>query len=243
MFRWSPTTRESHDLLETSAGWPRPPLPYQPKVQRPFWVSPPDSYPHSNGHAGIHPAPPPSNIYMAARAHAQSSTFLYCFVFMQVCQSVKFLMLHLRDCDGRTRSGQPCPMPWCQPCMSLLHHLIQCPESEGCQVRLPDCGGRFRMLICFFHGSPRGLRVCVAPAYSSARRQLSLMSLMSLLGVVLAALSLEEPVRWPGLLILSISSRPSLKSAQSGLLARENRMYARCQILCLHVVLSHECQR
>ncbi|CAM9520163.1 unnamed protein product, partial [Ectocarpus sp. 6 AP-2014] len=49
----------------------------------------------------------------------------------EVCRSVKFLMLHLRDCDGKTRNGDPCPMPWCEPCMSLLHHLIQCPESTG----------------------------------------------------------------------------------------------------------------
>ncbi|CAM9999682.1 unnamed protein product, partial [Hapterophycus canaliculatus] len=51
----------------------------------------------------------------------------------EVCRSVKFLMLHLRDCDGRTRDGRPCPMPWCKPCTSLLHHLIQCPESASCQ--------------------------------------------------------------------------------------------------------------
>lgn len=69
--------------------------------------------------------------------------------FFQVCRSVKFLMLHLRDCDGRTRSGQPCPMPWCQPCTSLLHHLIQCPESEGCQVRRAACGASFRFFFSF----------------------------------------------------------------------------------------------
>ncbi|CAN0523494.1 unnamed protein product, partial [Ectocarpus sp. 12 AP-2014] len=46
-------------------------------------------------------------------------------------------MLHLRDCDGKTRNGDPCPMPWCEPCTSLLHHLIQCPESTGCKVSHP----------------------------------------------------------------------------------------------------------
>ncbi|CAB1116425.1 unnamed protein product [Ectocarpus sp. CCAP 1310/34] len=56
----------------------------------------------------------------------------------EVCRSVKFLMLHLRDCDGKTRNGDPCPMPWCEPCTSLLHHLIQCPESTGCKVCDPE---------------------------------------------------------------------------------------------------------
>ncbi|CAM9288934.1 unnamed protein product, partial [Pylaiella littoralis] len=76
----------------------------------------------------------------------------------EVCRSVKFLMLHLRDCDGRTAAGQPCPMPWCKPCTALLHHLVQCPESAGCQVSFEN------------HLSSRSIHVASAPLPASCDR-------------------------------------------------------------------------
>jgi hypothetical protein len=51
-----------------------------------------------------------------------------------VCKSVKYLMLHVRDCDGRTLDGEVCGFSWCRPCKHLLGHLVRCYEAEKCQI-------------------------------------------------------------------------------------------------------------
>ena len=52
---------------------------------------------------------------------------------LQVCQSVKFMMLHLRDCDD----AENCPFSWCKPCTQLLRHLYSCREGEYCEICSP----------------------------------------------------------------------------------------------------------
>ncbi|GAB5031835.1 Hypothetical protein NocV09_00700980 [Nannochloropsis oceanica] len=51
-----------------------------------------------------------------------------------VCTSAKYLMLHVRDCDGRTLDGEACGFSWCRPCKHLLGHLVRCYEAEKCQI-------------------------------------------------------------------------------------------------------------
>jgi hypothetical protein len=51
-----------------------------------------------------------------------------------VCMSAKYLMLHVRDCDGNTLDGEPCAFSWCRPCKHLLGHLVRCYEAEKCQI-------------------------------------------------------------------------------------------------------------
>ncbi|CAB1116818.1 unnamed protein product [Ectocarpus sp. CCAP 1310/34] len=65
----------------------------------------------------------------------------------EVCQSTKFLMLHMRDCTGHTASGDPCEHRWCRPCKSLLSHLIRCPDPNTCRICTPlDLPGPLRQL-------------------------------------------------------------------------------------------------
>jgi len=51
-----------------------------------------------------------------------------------VCKSAKYLMLHVRDCDGKTLDGEACGFSWCRPCKHLLGHLVRCYEAEKCQI-------------------------------------------------------------------------------------------------------------
>lgn len=55
----------------------------------------------------------------------------------EVCKSIKYLMLHIRDCSGRLPTGQPCPFPWCRPCKALLSHLVKCWEPNQCAICNP----------------------------------------------------------------------------------------------------------
>jgi hypothetical protein len=57
-----------------------------------------------------------------------------------VCRSVKFLMLHVRDCSGFMSNGDPCPHPWCARCQSLLRHLVCCNASDPslCKICSPE---------------------------------------------------------------------------------------------------------
>lgn len=55
-----------------------------------------------------------------------------------VCTSTKYLMLHVRDCDGKTLDGEACGFSWCRPCKHLLGHLVRCYESEQCSICRPQ---------------------------------------------------------------------------------------------------------
>jgi hypothetical protein len=55
----------------------------------------------------------------------------------EVCKSIKYLMLHIRDCCGRTPDGQACGFPWCKPCKYLIHHLVKCQAPDRCAICSP----------------------------------------------------------------------------------------------------------
>eukprot|EP00968_Pinguiococcus_pyrenoidosus_P022497 scaffold3274_cov244-Pinguiococcus_pyrenoidosus.AAC.9 len=55
----------------------------------------------------------------------------------EVCKSIKYLMLHIRDCSGRLPDGQSCPFEWCRPCKKLLSHLVKCFEPNTCAICNP----------------------------------------------------------------------------------------------------------
>ena len=55
----------------------------------------------------------------------------------EVCKSVKYLMLHIRDCPGKMADGTTCPFHWCQPCKQLLNHLVKCGAPSTCPVCSP----------------------------------------------------------------------------------------------------------
>jgi hypothetical protein len=57
----------------------------------------------------------------------------------EVCQSAKFLMLHIRDCIGSDVNGQTCRFSWCGPCKKMLKHLTRCNDSKSCQI----CNSRY----------------------------------------------------------------------------------------------------
>ena len=54
-----------------------------------------------------------------------------------VCNSVKFLMLHARDCPGTTATFDICPFPWCRKVKHLMYHLVACPRPQECAVCSP----------------------------------------------------------------------------------------------------------
>ena len=56
----------------------------------------------------------------------------------EVCESAKFLMLHIRDCCGTAADGGACAFSWCRPCMSLAVHLLVCPEPGLCAICSPS---------------------------------------------------------------------------------------------------------
>ena len=56
----------------------------------------------------------------------------------EICKSTKFLMLHIRDCNGTDVRGRgPCQFPWCQPCKRMLRHLTHCYDPANCAVCNP----------------------------------------------------------------------------------------------------------
>lgn len=55
----------------------------------------------------------------------------------QTCLSVKYLMLHVRDCSGTISSGDLCPFPWCRKVKHLLYHLISCSKPNECRICRP----------------------------------------------------------------------------------------------------------
>ncbi|GMI15433.1 hypothetical protein TrLO_g6584 [Triparma laevis f. longispina] len=56
----------------------------------------------------------------------------------EVCQSSKFMLLHVRDCTGTTSFEDPCPYPWCRKVKHLLFHLLSCEKPDECEI---CCGG------------------------------------------------------------------------------------------------------
>ncbi|GMH83012.1 hypothetical protein TL16_g09454 [Triparma laevis f. inornata] len=48
----------------------------------------------------------------------------------EVCQSSKFMLLHVRDCTGTTSFEDPCPYPWCRKVKHLLFHLLSCEKPD-----------------------------------------------------------------------------------------------------------------
>jgi hypothetical protein len=58
------------------------------------------------------------------------------------CQSVKWMMLHVRDCPGTTPAFDVCPFPWCRKVKHLLYHLVSCQEPALCSICSPTDLGR-----------------------------------------------------------------------------------------------------
>ena len=52
----------------------------------------------------------------------------------EVCRSVRWMMLHVRDCPGTTSTFDVCPFPWCRKVKHLLYHLVTCVKGEQCQI-------------------------------------------------------------------------------------------------------------
>lgn len=55
-----------------------------------------------------------------------------------MCKSVKFLMLHIRDCSGSDLYGRNCLFPWCRAGKHLIDHLTHCYDPVGCVVCNPS---------------------------------------------------------------------------------------------------------
>ena len=55
----------------------------------------------------------------------------------EICKSTKFLMLHIRDCDGTDVHGRECQFPWCSPCKRMLVHLTRCLDPNNCKICNP----------------------------------------------------------------------------------------------------------
>ncbi|KAI2505595.1 hypothetical protein MHU86_8837 [Fragilaria crotonensis] len=53
------------------------------------------------------------------------------------CNSVKFMMLHVRDCPGTTSTLDVCPFPWCRKVKHLMYHLVACPRPRDCAICSP----------------------------------------------------------------------------------------------------------
>lgn len=54
-----------------------------------------------------------------------------------VCSSVKYIMLHVRDCPGTTATFDICPFPWCRKVKHSLYHLVSCTRPDDCAVCSP----------------------------------------------------------------------------------------------------------
>jgi hypothetical protein len=51
-----------------------------------------------------------------------------------VCNNIKFMMMHVRDCPGTTSSYDICPFPWCRKTKHLLYHLVSCASPSTCKI-------------------------------------------------------------------------------------------------------------
>jgi len=55
-----------------------------------------------------------------------------------VCSSVKYMMLHVRDCPGTTATFDICPFPWCRKVKHSLYHLVSCVRPTDCSICSPE---------------------------------------------------------------------------------------------------------
>ena len=55
-----------------------------------------------------------------------------------VCDNVKFMMLHARDCQGTSNDGNPCNRAWCVKVKNLAIHLAMCPFAWNCKICTPS---------------------------------------------------------------------------------------------------------
>ena len=55
----------------------------------------------------------------------------------EICKSTKFLMLHIRDCNGFDSFGNECKFPWCTSSKKMLQHLTRCYEPNKCSICNP----------------------------------------------------------------------------------------------------------
>ncbi len=55
----------------------------------------------------------------------------------EICKSTKYLMLHIRDCNGVDVHGRECQYSWCYPCKFMLRHLSNCFHQESCKICNP----------------------------------------------------------------------------------------------------------
>ena len=55
----------------------------------------------------------------------------------ETCRSVKYMMLHVRDCPGITANNDVCPFPWCRKTKHLLYHVISCRNPDKCPICSP----------------------------------------------------------------------------------------------------------
>ncbi|KAL9181020.1 hypothetical protein ACHAXT_009825 [Thalassiosira profunda] len=61
-----------------------------------------------------------------------------CAKHRNVCHSTKYLMLHVRDCNGLLPNGDICPFPWCRKVKHLLYHLVSCEAGKSCTICRPE---------------------------------------------------------------------------------------------------------
>eukprot|EP00957_Ditylum_brightwellii_P135407 10324787-Ditylum_brightwellii.AAC.1 len=54
-----------------------------------------------------------------------------------VCQSTKFMMLHVQDCPGTMASYDIYPFAWCCNVKHLLYHLVSCVNPNHCSSYSP----------------------------------------------------------------------------------------------------------
>jgi hypothetical protein len=59
----------------------------------------------------------------------------------ETCRSVKWMMLHVRDCPGTTANFDVCPFPWCRKVKHLLYHLVSCQDPASCEICSPSDHG------------------------------------------------------------------------------------------------------
>jgi len=90
----------------------------------------------------------------------------------EICKSTKFLMLHIRDCNGVDVRGRgDCQFPWCQPCKRMLRHLTHCYDPANCVVcnpwTLPESFQQLRSL------NNRSLAIQQQAKAAAASQQLS----------------------------------------------------------------------
>ena len=52
----------------------------------------------------------------------------------EVCRSIRWMMMHVRDCPGTTLTFDVCPFPWCRKVKHLMYHLVSCMEGDKCKI-------------------------------------------------------------------------------------------------------------